>query len=170
MASGDGLFTFSSLTPGNYTVIVDAGKEFKVATESVFIDTDASASRAGGSSSVGRTHTVMIHLQPNRDRERDGSVSVVDVTLAAVPEEARKLYDKGLALSRAGDTKKAIDNFKSAVTIYPDFIQALDELSVQYLQTGQAGQAVESLAAAGTLRPAPHRTDRNLAIPHPQSQ
>ena len=164
MASGDGLFTFSSLAPGNYTVIVDAGKEFKVATESVFIDTDASASRDGVSSSVGRTHTVMIHLQPNRDRERDGSVSVVDVSLAAVPEEARKLYDKGLALSRAGDTKKALDNFKSAVAIYPGFIQALDELGVQYLKTGQADKAVESLTAAVKLSPDAFRPNLNLGI------
>src|SRR5438034_1737124 len=157
--AGDGSFTFSALPPGNYTVIVDAGKDFKVATESVFIDTDASVSRT-----VGRTHTVMIHLQPNRDRERDGSVSVVDVTLAAVPEEARKLYEKGLALSRAGDTKKAIDNFKSAVAIYPGFIQALDELGVQYLKTGQAGQAVESLTAAVKLTPDAFRPNLNLGI------
>ena len=159
MASGGGLFTFSSLAPGNYTVIVDAGKEFKVATESVFIDTDAPTSRT-----VGRTHTVMIHLQPNRDRERDGSVSVVDVTLAAVPEEARKLYEKGLALSRAGDTKKALDNFKSAVAIYPGFIQALDELGVQYLKTGQADKAVESLTAAVKLSPDAFRPNLNLGI------
>jgi cytochrome c-type biogenesis protein CcmH/NrfG len=159
MASGDGSFTFSSLAPGNYTVIVDAGKEFKVATESVFIDTDANTSRA-----VGRTHTVLIHLQPNRDRERDSSVSVVDVTLAAVPEEARKLYEKGLALSRAGDTKKAIDNFKSAVAQYPDFIQALDELGVQYLKTGQADKAAESLTAAVKLSPDAFRPNLNLGI------
>src|SRR5207247_4558844 len=110
--AGDGSFTFSSLAPGNYTVIVDAGKDFKVATESVFIDTDANTSRT-----VGRTHTVMIHLQPNRDRERDGSVSVVDVTLAGVREEARELYANGLALSHAGDTATALVNFTSAVAL-----------------------------------------------------
>ena len=73
-------------------------------------------------------------------------------------------YEKGLALSRAGDTKKAIDNFKSAVTIYPGFIQALDELGVQYLKTGQADKAVESLTAAVKLSPDAFRPNLNLGI------
>src|SRR5437016_4168747 len=91
MASVAGSFTFSSLAPGNYTIIVDAGSDYKIATESVFIDTDTKTSRSGG-----RTHTVIIHLQPNRDRAPNASAAVVDVTLSAVPESARKLYEKGL--------------------------------------------------------------------------
>src|SRR5205085_8410095 len=37
-ANEDGSFNFSGLERGSYTLIVDAGKEFEIARESIFID------------------------------------------------------------------------------------------------------------------------------------
>ena len=42
-----GEFTFSQLSPGNYTVVVKAGDEYEVAREAVYIDTDLNLSRSG---------------------------------------------------------------------------------------------------------------------------
>ena len=38
-ADQNGGFSFQALTPGNYTVVVDAGAAFEIATEAVTIDT-----------------------------------------------------------------------------------------------------------------------------------
>src|SRR5206468_8432395 len=120
-------FTFSSLAPGNYTVVVDAGENYEIARESVFIDTDLSLSRSGiPAPSSSRRYTVMIHLQPKVDSSHS-KPGVLNAALAAVPANARKLYQKSLELSRAGDTSKAIDNLKDAVALYPNFPLALNE-------------------------------------------
>src|SRR5690349_5172147 len=59
-----GTFTFSSLAPGSYTVIVNAGDDYEISRESVFIDTDVNMSRMGVRlPSTSRRYTVMVHLQ-----------------------------------------------------------------------------------------------------------
>src|SRR5262245_18693566 len=40
-----GSFTFSSLAPGSYTVVVNAGDEYEVSREAVYIDSDINMSR-----------------------------------------------------------------------------------------------------------------------------
>src|ERR1051325_10943467 len=42
-----GAFTFTSLSAGNYTVVVNAGKDYEVAREGVYIDSDINLSRTG---------------------------------------------------------------------------------------------------------------------------
>ena len=162
VSSGNGEFTFRSLVPGRYTVLIDAGEDYERAEESVFIDSDVRVSGLSASSS--RPYTVVIHLRPKRKATGD-KASVVDASaVAEVPESARKLYEKALDLARRGDSKKAIENLRSAVSTFPAFPAALDELGVQYLKTGQAEQAVESLTAAVKLAPDAFRPNLNLGI------
>ena len=157
MSSGNGEFSFRSLAPGNYTVIVDGGKEFERAEEHVFVDTDEKFPT--------RTHIVVIHLQPKHNSENDQKPGIVNVAvLADVPEAARKLYEQAVSFSRAGDSKKAIENLTSAITIFPNFIAALDQLGVEYLKLAQADNAVEALTAAFKLNPDDFRTNLNLGI------
>src|SRR5262249_53480665 len=67
-ADNSGSFTFSSLAPGNYTVVVDAGENYEIAHENVFIDTDLNGSRSGiPTSNASRRYTVMVHLQPKTE-------------------------------------------------------------------------------------------------------
>src|ERR1041385_4260133 len=56
-----GSFTFSGLAPGSYTVIINAGDEYEIAREGVFIDTDLNMSRMGVRlPSTSRRYTVMV--------------------------------------------------------------------------------------------------------------
>jgi tetratricopeptide (TPR) repeat protein len=163
-ADTSGSFTFSSLAPGNYTVVVDAGQNYDIARENVFIDTDLNMSRSGiPTSSASRRYTVMVHLQPKREQGQT-KPAVVNATLAAVPENARKLYEKGLDLSRAGDTAKAIESIKGALSIYPNFPLALNELGVQYLKWGKPEKASEALNSAVKLEPDAFTPRLNLGI------
>jgi tetratricopeptide (TPR) repeat protein len=164
LADTNGSFTFSSLSPGNYAIVVQAGDNYEVARDSVYIDGDANLSRTGGRvPTPTRRYTVMIHLQP---KASSGNVKtgVINAALAEVPEKARKLYEAGLEQSRAGETAKAVDSFKGAVTLYPKFPLALNELGVQYLKLRQTDKAIETLKSAVKLNPDAYGPRLNLGI------
>lgn len=152
LADSSGSFTFSSLSPGNYTVVINAGDEYEIAHEGVQIDSDLTLPRSGVSLNSGtRRYTVMVTLQPKSTIR--AKASVVNAALAEVPENARTLYEKGLELAKAGDSLKAIDSLKTAISLYPNFPLALNELGVQYLKLGRANNAVEPLKSAVKLSP-----------------
>ena len=160
-----GSFTFSSLAPGTYTVVVNAGDNYEIARETVYIDTDLNLSRTGARlPSTSRRYTVMVHLQPKRDEGNRVKASVLNAALAEVPDKARKLYEKGLELARANDTLNAIDSFKAAVSLFPKFPLALNQLGVQYLTLGKTDKAVEALKSAVDLTPDAFAPRLNLGV------
>jgi len=163
MADSSGSFTFSSLAPGNYTVVVSAGDDYEIAREAVSIDSDLNLPRSGiPSSSTSRRYTVMITLQPKAGTRV--KASIVNAALAEVPENARTLYEKGLELAKAGDSPKAIESLKAAISLYPKFPLALNELGVQYLKLGKADKAIEPLKSALKLKADAFTPKLNLGI------
>jgi tetratricopeptide (TPR) repeat protein len=171
MTDSSGSFTFASLSPGNYTVVVAAGEDYEIAREAVTIDSDLNLSRSDITLNTGpRRYSVMITLQPKRDTGNRPKASVINAALAEVPDAARELYLKSLDLARVGDTAKAIDNLKTAIALYPKFPLALNELGVQYLRLGQPGKAIEPLRSATKLNPDAVMPKLNLGIALLESQ
>ena len=159
-----GAFTFSALAPGNYTVVVNAGEEYEISREGVFIDTDPNLSRNRiRLPSTTRRYTVMVHLRL-KGSLGNTKASVVNAALAAVPEKARKLYERGVEQSRANDSAKAVESLKEAVALHPNFPLALNELGVQYLKLRQANKAVEVLREACKLDPEAFASRINLGV------
>ena len=159
-----GAFQFTQLAPGNYTVVVNAGDDYELAHENVYFDSDINMSRIGGPPvpPTPQRNTVMIHLQlKNGAHVKPG---VVNAALAEVPENARKLFEKGMDEARAGNAAKAAESLKAAVAIYPDFPLALNELGVQYLKLGQTSKAVDALKNAVKLSPEAYGPRLNLGI------
>ena len=164
IADSNGSFTFTSLAPGNYTVVVIAGDDYEIAREGVTIDSDLNMARSGVSLNSGsRRYTVMITLQAKASLNRM-KASVVNAALAEVPENARTLYEQALELEKTGNSLKAIDNLRAALSLYPKFPLALNELGVQYLKLGQADKAVEPLKSATSLSPDAFTPKLNLGI------
>ena len=165
VADSSGSFTFTSLSPGNYTIVVIAGDEYEIGREAVFVDSDLDLSRMGVPSiKTSRRYTVMVTLQLKRNAANHAKGSVVNAALADVPENARTLFEKGLDAGRAGDSLKAIDNLKVAISLYPKFPLALNELGVQYLKINQPHKAVDPLRSAGRLSPDAFTPKLNLGI------
>jgi Tfp pilus assembly protein PilF len=163
MADSSGSFTFSSLAPGNYTVVVNAGDDYEIARENVTIDSDLNLARSGVSLNSGsRRYTVMVTLQAKASNR--SKASVLNAALADVPEQARTLYEKGLAQSKSGDSAKAVESLKAAIALYPGFPLALNELGVQYLKLGQPGKAVEPLRSASRMSPDAFTPKLNLGV------
>lgn len=142
----DGTFAFNRLRSGNYTVVVDGGKEFDEAVESAPID------RA--SSPGGRIVTLAISLRPK------GTAAA----FSKIPKAARDLYGKGMEAAAKNDSKKAVEHLSGAVAAYPEFQQALSELGVQYIKVGQADKAAETLQAALKLAPDDARARLNYGF------
>jgi Tfp pilus assembly protein PilF len=159
-----GTFAFTNLAPGNYTVVVNAGDDYEIGRESVYFDSDVNLSRGGGGRvpQSPQRATVMIHLQLKANAH--AKAGVVNAALAAVPEKPRKLYERALEESRAGDAAKAAQSLKDAVALYPEFPLAFNELGVQYLKLGQTNKAVEALKEAVKLSPDAYGPRLNLGI------
>ena len=151
LADTKGEFSFGGLSPGSYTVIVEGSNEFETHRESVFIDSEARTRRMS-MPTVPRVYTVTIHLQPKAVSAAH-KTGVLDANMAAVPGQAKALYERALEAIRKGDSQRAIDLLTTAVGQYPNFPQALNELGVQYLRVGKPDRAVEVLRAAVDLNP-----------------
>lgn len=140
----DGSFLFNSLPAAEYTIVVDGGPDYDPVKESVTI--------YGTTGNVGAM--------------RSGQTVVRDIQLLpkGVPRDALESYKKGMQFAQAGDTNKAIEQLKRAVSIQSGFGPALNQLGVQYLKLGQADKAAEVLAAAVKAAPDEYEPRLNYGI------
>ena len=149
----NGNFSFRSLTAGNYTVVIDGGDNFEPVRESVFIEPYNTSPAPGVRLvPVSRPINLQIYLRPKQTatRTRPG---VVNAALASVPKAAVALYDKGLEFVSQNERDKAIDQFRRAVELHPEFGLALNELGAQYMKKGDLEKAEEALTKAFRLVP-----------------
>ena len=142
----DGAFIFNGLSAGEYRLTVDGGPEFTPTDKSVVIY-GSSTGGPGGLGTVGQTLIVDVTLTPK------GAAPMEDKMFQGVPKEAVDAYRKGMQFAGAGDSKKAAESFKTAVTIDPKFAAALTELGTQYLKLNDPVKAAESLKQATDLAP-----------------
>lgn len=153
LADTDGAFRFKNLSPGSYTVVIDAGEDYETVRESVFIEGNSNLGRGTRMPMSPRTVMVPIYLRPKRNAKTDARPGVLNAALANVPKTALELYDKAQEAIQAGDGKKAIEHLRAALSIYPDFSLALNSLGVEYLKLGDADRALEALRDAVRLSP-----------------
>ena len=142
----DGAFRFNSLPPGDYTVVVDGGKEYETSREPVNLD------RQGG----GRVVSVAVQMRLKANSSNPA--------FANVPAAAIDLYQKGVAAAQKGNAKSAVDLLNKAVIASPGFALALNELGLQYLKLSQWDKAAETFEALLKTRPTDATTQLNLGI------
>jgi Tfp pilus assembly protein PilF len=142
----DGTFRFNGISPGNYSVVVDGGKEYESTREPINIDIG----------SRGRIVQVSIQLRPKVDSSNPA--------FAGVPRPALEAYQKGAAAAQKGDSKAAVQFFTQAVAAAPDFALALNELGTQYEKQFQWSQAAETFAALVKLKPTDATAQTSLGI------
>lgn len=158
MSDDSGSFTFWRLRGGSYTLIVDAGREYEIATETVDIIEPPTRRNDRGI-----IQTISILLQP-RSNPNTTKPGTIDASAGGVPEEARQLYKHAVESAQSGDRKKAVEQLKQALAISPNFVTALNELGVQYMNLKEWGKAAESLRSAVKLGPEAFHPHLNLGI------
>ena len=132
VAGEDGVFLLNNLEPGSYDVTVDAGKEFEVHRETLYLGT--------GSQMV--TLPVYLRLKPE-----------ANPALAGVPKTAVDLFVKAQEAARKGDHAKAESLLNDAITQHPQFGLAHNELGLIHMRAGQLDQALESYKVAAKALP-----------------
>jgi len=142
----DGVFRFTGLTPGDYTVVVDAGSEFEKGREPANIYRGASG------------QIIQINVQLHAKIDSSNPI------FAGVPSNALSLYQKGVNAARKGDSKAAIESLNAAVAAYPNFAIALNELGTQYMLLKQMDKAGETFEALLKLKPTDVGGHLNLGI------
>jgi Flp pilus assembly protein TadD len=144
-SSGNGSFQFRQLHGGRYTVNVDIGEDFAPATETVDMpDTSSGLNRPG------QTFMVQIYLRPLAGKSaRRASVISAD----SPPQRAVELYEQAILSAKNGQRDKAIEQLKSAISIHPAFVAALNGLGVQYLKLSEYKKASEAFAKAIKFQP-----------------
>ena len=145
----NGLFGFRADVLGEYTVIVDAGEEFEVATDRVLVDENL---LRANSASDGHSTWVNIYLKVNDRTVVHQTTTTLDAKLANIPKKALDHYGKGLKLAAGNKFNEAAAELQKAVKAHQGFYQALTELGKVYFKLGRFDDAVaafrSSLAAS----------------------
>ena len=155
MADGDGAFRFKNLSPGSYTIVIEAGDDYEKVSESIFIEGNSNLGRGTRIPMMPRTVMVPIYLRAKLagKAKTENKPGVLNAALANVPKPALELYDKALQSIQAGDGKGAIEQLRAAVSIHPDFAVAFNALGVEYLKLGDVDRALDALRTAVRLSP-----------------
>jgi len=78
--------------------------------------------------------------------------------------EALKFYNNGMAETKKGDFKKAIENYKEAVKIDPDFAFAYDNMGICYRRINEFDKAIEAYQNSLRIDPNGLMPLQNIAI------
>ena len=131
-ADDDGSFNFNGLEGGSYTLVIDAGKDFEIAREGVFIDAGKPMSNV----------PVYLRMKPE-----------ANPALAGVPKPALDLFQKALDAEQKKDTDKAIALLNEAIAQHSQFGLAHNELGMLYMRAGKLDNALEEYKLAITALP-----------------
>ena len=94
---------------------------------------------------------------------REATVSLARLKNAPPPKALREV-DKANAALADGDRKKAIRHLLKAIKIHPNFIEARNNLGVQYMRQKQYEDAMEQFERTLELDPTSTKTYVNLAV------
>lgn len=149
-----GQFVVINLPAGFYNVIIDAENGFEPANQLVEIVTDGDRLKP--------VYTVSIRLVGKKKAEP--KAAVVKAESAGIPNRAKDSYAKALELARVADHAGAVSQLKLAVAEYPKFLEAFNELGVQYQKLNDLKNAELALQAALSIKPDAFEPMLNLGV------
>lgn len=139
----NGTFAFRGLPSGTYAIVIDKEKDFEPYRGTVDIRQFAGAPP--------QVYNLSIRLQLKAGVEV--KPGVLNVELANVPPAALATYQKALESAQAGNRKAAIEQLKQAISAYPNFMLAYNEMGVQYMKLNDLNKADEALRSALKISP-----------------
>lgn len=150
-----GQFTFSNLAAGNYVLEVEADRQrFEVVNESVQVF-------RGAPSVV----TIPLRVKASTETRMSGSKTVsVGELDPNVPKAAKREFERGSQASNEGKIEEAIAHLRKATALYPNFLQARNDLGTQLLAQGKLDEAAEELRKAVSLSESAFNPALNLGI------
>lgn len=139
----NGTFVFRQLPGGEYTIVIDKVPEYETFRTVVDI--------RQYTGTPAQNYPLNIRLEPKGGAK--SKAGVVDAELANVPKNALAPYYKAQQSAQAGKNQEAIDLLRQAISEYPNFMRAYNDLGVQYLALSDLPKAEESFSSALKLKP-----------------
>lgn len=151
-----GKFVFSGVGSGVYTIVIDREKEYEPVSHEVEI--------VRGRSTVPETYFVSIRLRAVEEKQPKTGPAVISAANAGVPKAALDHYEAASKLSHEKDYKGAIKELKLAVSEYPPFVSAHNQIGVLYLRLNEFDNAEEAFKAALKINPEAYEPLLNRGI------
>ena len=151
-----GAFEMRNIEPGDYTLEVEADRQqrFETATERILVQR-------------GTPSVVTIYLKEKKSVEDSKSAAAV-VSAGEldrkVPVAAVKEFDRAGKAAKEGKAAEAIEHFRRAISIYPDYLMAHNDLGTQLMSLGKLDEAEEEFRRAIKIGPKVFNPQLNLGI------
>jgi tetratricopeptide (TPR) repeat protein len=154
-SDNQGWFEFPDLLPGNYEVQAEtSGMQFQTISQSIQV-------YRGAPSIV----TISLADKNARTKSTDGRSTVSVGELGAnVPKKARKEFELASQAAQALRSDDAVAHLRKAISIYPDFVMARNDLGAQLLAQGKLEEAADELRQASSIDPKAFNPKLNLGI------
>lgn len=148
-----GRFSFQSISDGTYSVAVEGETLYESVTQEVRVF-------------YGNSNPLVITLREKGGATSKSATNVVSVAELdqQVPDAAKKEFERGVELSGKGKFQDAVERFKKAIAIYPNYLTARNNLGVQYLKLGKWPEAAEQFERAIEINPKGLGLRQNIAI------
>jgi Tfp pilus assembly protein PilF len=116
----------------------------------------------------GLTSELNLQLREKKSQYSFNSNRVVSVAelRQSVPDAARKEYQLGLKLVAKGDVKNAAIHFQQALSIYPEYLAARNDLGAQFLKLKQIDEAEKNFQTVIANDPKNFNAKYNLGLVH----
>jgi len=151
----NGNFAFGNLRPGTY--YIEASSEsntYEPTSEQVRLQR-------------GMRLSLVISLREKElvaKGKKPGAVVSVAELDPNVPSAAKKEYDRATGLANSGKGEEAVEAYKKALSIYPTYLVAHNDLGVQYLNLKKTAEAADEFGAAIEINPKAFNPRLNLGI------
>jgi Tfp pilus assembly protein PilF len=143
MTDDRGQFVFSNVANGTYQIVIDREKEYVPVSQEVQVVRNRAPSP--------ETYFVTIRLRAVE--EKKPKAGVVSAANAGVPKAALDHYENASKLAHEKDIQGALKELKAAVSEYPAFINAQNQIGVLYLRLNELDNAEEAFKAALKINP-----------------
>ena len=151
----EGRASFHVSAPGQYRVLVSGTPIQGTASETLRVD------------DMDKSRTVFLRVKPHSDvasaTTRPNNSQVTSAAELRVPSDAKKAFRKGMDAWEHNDFQKAAEQFEKAVSIYPQYDTAFNNLGVMYYQMNQIEKARAAFERSVALNDRNADADRNLA-------
>ena len=129
-----GKFVFSRIPNGTYTFYVEGDKNFESASQEV----EVTDSRGSVNISIRLKYKAKLTAKPG----------VINADELQIPKKALEIYRKAVKLDDSKDHQAAVEQLKLAIAEHPTYLDAFNELGVQYMKLNDLEKAREALESA----------------------
>ncbi|MBI4469169.1 MAG: tetratricopeptide repeat protein [Acidobacteria bacterium] len=140
-----GNFEFKNIPSNSYELVVWGTDRFETTTERVEV--------YGRMGRIVPQNIFLVPKEKERKPRNAGSVVSVGELRAKIPRDAERSYQRGTKLVKEKRYDESIAFFRQAITVFPEFFQALNDLGVQYVRLKRFDEALEVLHRAIALAP-----------------